>query len=92
MLRGRITNRLRWHKKETTDAEDTRVNLESWLPKDLHRTINHVRLLRIPYFTVLDSPRPFATDIGWIWSNNLLARGTAVRTLLGLQSVWPLSI
>ncbi|BGO89397.1 hypothetical protein NBRC10512_006313 [Rhodotorula toruloides] len=36
----RITNRLRWHKKETTTPEQTRLNLESWLPRHLWPTVN----------------------------------------------------
>ncbi|KAK4048714.1 alpha,alpha-trehalase nth1 [Microbotryomycetes sp. JL221] len=36
----RITNRLRWHKPQTNTAEQTRLNLESWLPKELHPKIN----------------------------------------------------
>jgi len=36
----RITNRLRWHRKETKNPEETRLNLESWLPKEYHPTIN----------------------------------------------------
>jgi len=40
----RITNRLGWHKKPTTDPEETRVNLESWLPKELH---NHVNIMLV---------------------------------------------
>jgi endonuclease-3 len=36
----RITNRLGWHKKETKNPEETRLNLESWLPKEYHRPIN----------------------------------------------------
>ncbi|KAK9894493.1 DNA glycosylase [Cystobasidium minutum MCA 4210] len=36
----RITNRLGWHRKPTTEAEETRVNLESWLPQELHDKIN----------------------------------------------------
>jgi endonuclease-3 len=36
----RITNRLGWHRKPTTDPEETRVNLESWLPQDFHSEIN----------------------------------------------------
>ncbi|GAA5978752.1 hypothetical protein JCM10908_004469 [Rhodotorula pacifica] len=36
----RITNRLRWHKKETQTAEQTRLNLESWLPKHLWPSVN----------------------------------------------------
>lgn len=36
----RITNRLHWHKKETKTPEETRLNLESWLPKEFHPTIN----------------------------------------------------
>ncbi|BEJ13336.1 hypothetical protein CspHIS471_0305100 [Cutaneotrichosporon sp. HIS471] len=36
----RITNRLKWHKPPTKTPEDTRVNLESWLPPELHRPIN----------------------------------------------------
>ncbi|PVF99013.1 DNA glycosylase [Serendipita vermifera] len=36
----RITNRLGWHKKETKNPEETRLNLESWLPKEYHGPIN----------------------------------------------------
>ncbi|GAA5891567.1 hypothetical protein JCM5296_004260 [Sporobolomyces johnsonii] len=36
----RITNRLRWHKKETSTPEQTRLNLESWLPKHLWPHVN----------------------------------------------------
>lgn len=36
----RITNRLKWHKPPTKTPEETRVNLESWLPPPLHRPIN----------------------------------------------------
>ncbi|KAG9035380.1 DNA N-glycosylase and apurinic/apyrimidinic (AP) lyase [Tulasnella sp. JGI-2019a] len=36
----RITNRLGWHKPPTTTPEQTRLNLQSWLPKDLHPEIN----------------------------------------------------
>ncbi|POY74351.1 hypothetical protein BMF94_2545 [Rhodotorula taiwanensis] len=36
----RITNRLRWHQKETQTAEQTRLNLESWLPKHLWPSVN----------------------------------------------------
>ena len=36
----RITNRLKWHKPPTNSPEQTRVNLESWLPPHLHKPIN----------------------------------------------------
>ena len=36
----RITNRLGWHRKPTTEAEETRINLESWLPAELHSHVN----------------------------------------------------
>ncbi|NXX97456.1 NTH protein, partial [Centropus bengalensis] len=36
----RITNRLKWVKKETRYPEETRVALEEWLPRDLWREIN----------------------------------------------------
>jgi endonuclease-3 len=36
----RITNRLKWHKPPTTDPEKTRLNLQSWLPPELHKPIN----------------------------------------------------
>ncbi|EJD48672.1 DNA glycosylase [Auricularia subglabra TFB-10046 SS5] len=38
----RITNRLGWHKPTTTTPEQTRLNLQSWLPKDLHYDVNHM--------------------------------------------------
>ncbi|KAG9080224.1 DNA N-glycosylase and apurinic/apyrimidinic (AP) lyase, partial [Ceratobasidium sp. 370] len=36
----RITNRLGWHKPETTTPEQTRLNLQSWLPLELRKPIN----------------------------------------------------
>lgn len=36
----RITNRLKWHKPPTKTPEETRVNLESWLPHELYKPIN----------------------------------------------------
>ncbi|WVQ75589.1 hypothetical protein IAR50_005217 [Cryptococcus sp. DSM 104548] len=36
----RITNRLKWHKPPTTTPEQTRLNLQSWLPEKLHKPIN----------------------------------------------------
>ncbi|CAE7141265.1 unnamed protein product [Rhizoctonia solani] len=36
----RITNRLGWHKPATTTPEQTRLNLQSWLPRNLHAPIN----------------------------------------------------
>lgn len=38
----RITNRLGWHKPPSKTPEETRLNLQSWLPKDLHKEINHL--------------------------------------------------
>ena len=38
----RITHRLRWHNREPKTPEETRLNLESWLPKEHHREINHI--------------------------------------------------
>ncbi|KAF7428092.1 DNA N-glycosylase and apurinic/apyrimidinic (AP) lyase [Pleurotus ostreatus] len=38
----RITNRLGWHKPPTNTPEETRLNLQSWLPTELHREINHM--------------------------------------------------
>ncbi|KAG2132845.1 DNA glycosylase [Suillus bovinus] len=38
----RITNRLGWHQPPTKKPEETRLNLQSWLPIDLHREINHM--------------------------------------------------
>jgi hypothetical protein len=56
----RITNRLRWHKPQTTTAEQTRLNLQSWLPSTLHKSINpllvgfgQVSLPFIPKFSLL---------------------------------------
>lgn len=36
----RISNRLKWAKKETKTPEETRVALEDWLPRDLWSEIN----------------------------------------------------
>ncbi|KAF9009596.1 DNA glycosylase [Cyathus striatus] len=38
----RITNRFKWHIKPTKTPEETRLNLQSWLPKELHREINYM--------------------------------------------------
>ncbi|KAK0496270.1 DNA glycosylase [Armillaria luteobubalina] len=38
----RITNRLGWHKRPTKNPEETRLNLQSWLPTELHPEINHL--------------------------------------------------
>ncbi|KAG1806244.1 DNA glycosylase [Suillus variegatus] len=38
----RITNRLGWHQPPTKKPEETRLNLQSWLPLELHRDINHM--------------------------------------------------
>lgn len=38
----RITNRLGWHKPPTKTPEETRLNLQSWLPRELHPDINHM--------------------------------------------------
>jgi len=37
----RITNRLGWHRRPTKNPEETRLNLQSWLPTELHPDINH---------------------------------------------------
>ncbi|KAI9445762.1 DNA glycosylase [Lactarius psammicola] len=38
----RITNRLKWHKTPTKKPEETRLNLQSWLPTEFHKEINHL--------------------------------------------------
>ncbi|ESK85193.1 dna-(apurinic or apyrimidinic site) lyase [Moniliophthora roreri MCA 2997] len=38
----RITNRLGWHKPPTKNPEETRLNLQSWLPTEFHPEINHM--------------------------------------------------
>ncbi|KAG1736923.1 DNA glycosylase [Suillus paluster] len=38
----RITNRLGWHQRPTKKPEETRLNLQSWLPIEFHREINHM--------------------------------------------------
>ncbi|KAG6808729.1 hypothetical protein H0H92_003091 [Tricholoma furcatifolium] len=47
----RITNRLGWHKPPTKDPEETRLNLQSWLPAEFHRDINPmlVGFGQVPY-------------------------------------------
>ncbi|KAI6099190.1 DNA glycosylase [Pisolithus croceorrhizus] len=50
----RITNRLGWHQRPTKNPEETRLNLQSWLPKELHGEINHMlvgfgQVSRLPY-------------------------------------------
>ncbi|KAH6918958.1 DNA-lyase [Coprinopsis sp. MPI-PUGE-AT-0042] len=36
----RITNRLGWHKRPTKNPEETRLNLQSWLPTEYHQDVN----------------------------------------------------
>lgn len=38
----RISNRLRWVKKPTKQPEDTRKELQDWLPREYWRDINHL--------------------------------------------------
>ncbi|XP_050436853.1 endonuclease III-like protein 1 [Adelges cooleyi] len=38
----RISNRLGWVKKTTKTPEDTRKELEAWLPRDLWQEVNHM--------------------------------------------------
>ncbi|KAF8265621.1 DNA glycosylase [Lactarius quietus] len=38
----RISNRLKWHKPPTKNPEETRLNLQSWLPTEFHKEINHL--------------------------------------------------
>ncbi|KAH9961049.1 DNA glycosylase [Russula dissimulans] len=38
----RITNRLKWHKPLTKNPEETRLNLQSWLPTEFHKEINYL--------------------------------------------------
>ncbi|KAH8114196.1 DNA glycosylase [Phellopilus nigrolimitatus] len=38
----RITNRFGWHVPPSKNPEETRLNLQSWLPKALHPEINHL--------------------------------------------------
>lgn len=38
----RISNRLKWVQPPTTDPEKTRVQLETWLPRDLWSEVNHL--------------------------------------------------
>ncbi|KAG2040271.1 DNA glycosylase [Suillus americanus] len=38
----RITNRLGWHQRPTKKPEETRLNIQSWLPIELHREINNM--------------------------------------------------
>lgn len=38
----RITNRLGWHQRPTKKPEETRLNMQSWLPLELHREVNHM--------------------------------------------------
>ncbi|KAI6137434.1 DNA glycosylase [Pisolithus thermaeus] len=36
----RVTNRLGWHQRPMKNPEETRLNLQSWLPKELHGEIS----------------------------------------------------
>lgn len=38
----RIANRLAWLKKPTKEPEQTRIQLESWLPRPLWAEVNHL--------------------------------------------------
>lgn len=56
----RIANRLGWVKKMTKIPEDTRKELESWLPKELWADVNH---LLVGFGQTICTPqRPKCTD------------------------------
>lgn len=56
----RICNRLGWVEKKTKTPEDTRKQLESWLPKELWKELNH--LLVGFGQEICSSPRPKCKD------------------------------
>lgn len=66
-----------------------RVNLESWLPKELHRTINHVGLspeassMHVLLFSDPGSTS-FSLDTGRLRADNLLAGRTTMRHVLSV--------
>ncbi|KJA19070.1 hypothetical protein HYPSUDRAFT_69421 [Hypholoma sublateritium FD-334 SS-4] len=53
----RITNLLGWHKPPTKSPEQTRLNLQSWLPKELYADINHMMVGFGQVICVPASPR-----------------------------------
>jgi endonuclease-3 len=74
----RLTNRLRWHRKPTNDAEQTRcvrsrrqcrtliagrLNLQSWLPKELHGSINKLLVGCVP----VSSPHVYRAHPVQLW-------------------------
>jgi len=59
----RITNLLGWHKPPTKNPEQTRLNLQSWLPKELHGEINHLLVGFGQVICLPVSPRCDACDL-----------------------------
>jgi len=59
----RITNLLGWHKPPTKNPEQTRLNLESWLPKELWGEINHLLVGFGQIVCLPVSPRCDACDL-----------------------------
>ncbi|CAE6434321.1 unnamed protein product [Rhizoctonia solani] len=51
----RITNRLGWHKPPTNTPEQTRLNLQSWLPRHLHAPVNPLLVICLPVGPRCDS-------------------------------------
>ncbi|KAI0344980.1 DNA glycosylase [Trametopsis cervina] len=71
----RITNRLGWHKPPTKTPEETRLNLQSWLPTEFHHEINH-RLVGFGQMICLPvGPRCNSCDL----SNGLCPTGSASK-------------
>lgn len=58
----RMTNRLGWHK--TTTPEQTRLNLQSWLPQELHGKINRLLVGFGQVICVPVGPRCDLCDVG----------------------------
>lgn len=58
----RLTNRLGWHK--TKNAEETRLNLQSWLPHELHGKINRLLVGFGQVVCVPVGPRCDLCDVG----------------------------
>ncbi|SAM83998.1 related to NTG1-DNA repair protein [Ustilago bromivora] len=58
----RLTNRLGWHK--TTTPEQTRLNLQSWLPQELHAKINSLLVGFGQVICVPLGPRCDLCDVG----------------------------
>lgn len=79
----RMTNRLGWHKTQT--AEQTRLNLQSWLPKEVRDMLGWPSLASefgaelCPMQSDLAATSRYQQNTCWLRASHLCARRSPVR-------------